>query len=718
MNRGIFTLAGGEPVPWSGLSLFWGILFLLIQQAERVCLTGDVMAREPASFGLLVWTFLAGMGNDLYVSGICLAIAILIAAMVTAVRLCRWGVVHPRMAVFGRAIIGVSLLVAIGLIIVTTVDLSYFAYSHQHVDFVFFEFLDEMVHAVGQSGPSQAVEQTGAELDDSSKWMSRIGLFWAVLALVTVSWTVVFRLVIRHKWEACHQRASVSVTMMLIGAAGVAVAGLAPPAGSPLVGEAHDTEAYYGLSQNPLLFAYHPVRDVLLSQLTWSPSALPLPMTEGKADDWLHRTSGGERIFLKPDYPFIGTQRHREVPSFTRLPNVVLLFVEGLDRRYLGRTYSLSGSLEQGIPTSSEIALTPFLDGLRGESLYFSHFFSNGVQTLRGLFSTLCSAWPRQGTAVIKTRRTHDVLCLPSVLRQGGYRTEMVVSLDSDLEGLKEFLERNGIERYYGPNDFPPQAERLGLGFSDGALLEFMEQRLTALRAETTPFFLTALTTSTHHPFIVPTRHPDVQALTQDADGYLAALRYFDVEFERVFSRMRERGLLANTIVVILGDHGRYEAVGSTDHERQIGHHMAPLFVWLDESLRRQVGFHPRSVDQIVSQVDVAPTILTAIGLMPRVEPFVGRDVSCLLAAPCRLDNRAYLSSVYDDAIGLADDTGVWQYSFRRSRLTRTDLDLRSRTGYDIEQDPTGNRYGRALGAMYLAWNGALERNKVWTPVE
>ena len=43
-----------------------------------------------------------------------------------------------------------------------------------------------------------------------------------------------------------------------------------------------------------------------------------------------------------------------------------------------------------------------------------------GVQTARGLFSTLCSYYPRQGTAAMKTRYAQDYLCLPSLLRRHG----------------------------------------------------------------------------------------------------------------------------------------------------------------------------------------------------------------------------------------------------------------------------------------------------------
>lgn len=80
---------------------------------------------------------------------------------------------------------------------------------------------------------------------------------------------------------------------------------------------------------------------------------------------------------------------HTEAATGTpleRRPNVLLLFIEALDRRFLGRTYDgMRG--------------TPFLDRLRNDSVYFENFFSNGSQTFHGLFWSFCSAMPRQGTA-------------------------------------------------------------------------------------------------------------------------------------------------------------------------------------------------------------------------------------------------------------------------------------------------------------------------------
>src|SRR6059036_3195192 len=155
--------------------------------------------------------------------------------------------------------------------------------------------------------------------------------------------------------------------------------------------------------------------------------------------------------------------------------------------------------------------------------------------------------------------------------------------------------------------------------------------RIAALQAGDRPFFLTTLTTSTHHPFKVPEEHPDVRALGVDPDRYVAALRYLDIELERFFTGLHRDGLLRNTVVLVLGDHGRHEKGKGTDGkgtdvERRVGHFLSPLFVWLDESLRQPTTFRPRTVSMVASQVDLLPTILSMTGLTPVLSPFIGRD--------------------------------------------------------------------------------------------
>src|SRR5215831_21086877 len=97
------------------------------------------------------------------------------------------------------------------------------------------------------------------------------------------------------------------------------------------------------------------------------------------------------------------------------------------------------------------IRLTSFLDSLKGESLYFTNFFTNANQTFHGMFSSLCSYYPRFGRSTFQALFSYDFLCLPSILKKGGYHTEMVSSLNRDdqQEHQALFLARNGVQQIF-----------------------------------------------------------------------------------------------------------------------------------------------------------------------------------------------------------------------------------------------------------------------------
>jgi len=207
---------------------------------------------------------------------------------------------------------------------------------------------------------------------------------------------------------------------------------------------------------------------------------------------------------------------------------VLMIFVEGLDRRFLNRTVR-------------NIRVTPFLDRVRGESVYFEHFFTNGASTFQGLFASFCSQLPRIGVAAIRTHYGNDFLCLPAALRRGEYWTEMVIGQNRDRghSRLGLFMARNGLDVLRDEGDFAAAAPRGRLGVLDSALFDLMRSRIATLQAGDRPFFLTTLTTSTHHPFKVPEDHPDVRALRGEPDRYVQALRYLDIELERFFTCKR-----------------------------------------------------------------------------------------------------------------------------------------------------------------------------------
>ncbi|HNP30935.1 MAG TPA: LTA synthase family protein [Nitrospirales bacterium] len=706
-----------HPRSFSYLLCWWGVILICIQQAERWFLLPHVIVREPPTIGLLCKTLLVGVLSDGVTAsaGILLAMILSLAGIPVSVFLERPPGSKCLITVYRQTLQWALILLGALFLISAMVDVSYYRLFHHHLNFPFFEYVDEAFQASRHHTQSQGSNQTIAELAEARNWLRYLITYFILLALTILTGVWGMNRLWSHSIFAyAHTthfqfRAVLFAVPFALGAA----------AWSPLLPEAFtlqiESRAYHSLAQNPILSASRPLQDYIRSKGMWAPAQLSRPMSAHKALTVTNQILAPSARWPSLQYPLIKEQS--TIPSFI-LPsrvNILVLLVEGLDRRFLGKILSLSIPALEGTNLPSRISLTPFLDSLRQDSVYFEHFFSNGVQTTRGLLATLCSVFPRQGTAVIKTRNTHEYLCFPSVLQKAGYRTEMMMGIDSDIPGSRTFLARNGIEQISGGQDFPAGVERMGIGLTDGALLDVLYQRVAELRQQPDPYFLAALTTGTHHPFTIPLRHPEVRALKDQPDPYLAALRNFDLEFSRVFTHLKRDGLLTNTILFVLGDHGRHEPGGFTEGERVAGHFSTPLFIWMDEALRIQLQIVPHTVTTVGSQVDIAPTILSLTGLTPNRTPFMGRDLTCLLIKNCLSDNLAYLSNMYDDAIGIADYQGVWWYAFDTGLLNHTDLDLQTPVTHPSLDEMDAAHAYRSMIGLYLTANTLIEHNRIWS---
>ena len=713
----------GAPRSLTSTLVFWWGVWLAIQSAERVFLVATTVTSEPPTAATLAKTLGAGFRADLIGAAAGIVIAVVLGLVVGAGLAVarRW---RPGRAVVGspwkRGIAAAAVVVALLMLAVTTADMGYYRNSQQRLDRVFLEDVAGVFvqAADAQLTSSQVGRQTAVALGDSARWAVYVAAFACAMAAAIVLWWFAFTRAIGPllcRCIAAAPRTSGAVLVLALVATGP---------GFDLEFESRlevqrvsiASSTYYMLAQNPFWSIWNSLQPVIEARVTGVEAELLRTVPEETAVRVVRAMVAPGASFPSPRYPLVHTtmdgpgvrldRPDQPVPGGGR-PNVLLIFVEGLDRRFLGLTVR-------------GIRVTPFLDHLRGESVYFEHFFSNGSSTSYGLLASFCSALPGFGRSAIRTHYGGDFLCLPEVLRRGGYRSEMVIgqSRDRTQSHLGLFMARNGLDALRDEGNFAPAAARNRLGIVDSALFDLVRSRVEALHTADRPFLLATLTTSTHHPFEVPQKHPEVLALSEQPDRYVTAMRYLDLELERFFSGLRRDGLLRNTVVLILGDHGRHGKFGGTDAEVKVGNFLAPLFVWMDESLAQPTTFRPRTVSMVASQVDLPPTILSLTGLMPALTPFVGRDLSCALIRECQEDNVAYLSNAGENLIGLVDPDGIWMYP------------VRTQTGVEMGLAPTGSSRVRAvtdpdvaprqqrLLSLYVTGNLLVERNRLWSTRE
>lgn len=124
-------------------------------------------------------------------------------------------------------------------------------------------------------------------------------------------------------------------------------------------------------------------------------------------------------------------------------------------------------------------------------------------------------------------------------------------------------------------------------------------------------------------------RLPGVEFVSQFVGRYDGEIAAADAELGRLFARLRASGLYDRSLIVVTADHG--ESLGEGDvwfsHGERLDDPQArvPLVVKLPAGAARvRAGTR---VAEPVSAVDVAPTILAAVGAPPPTDPFSGTDL-------------------------------------------------------------------------------------------
>ena len=370
-----------------------------------------------------------------------------------------------------------------------------------------------------------------------------------------------------------------------------------------------------------------------------------------------------------------GREVEKTIPVVER-PNVILISIDTLRPDHLG-CYGYSS------PTS------PNLDQFCEDSIVFEQAVAHAPSTLHSHASILSSLLPHhhQATWGGKTRLPEAATTLAEVLHGLGYSTaaftgggqmDRVFGLD---QGFESYVQP-GEERFMG-------TVRRGISW-----LEESRQP---------PFFLFLHSYEVHHPY---EPSPEHLALIEDGyegdlppqisidllreinrkkleigpddlqhiiNTYDAEIRSMDEALGVLVETLRRRGLYDGTLIVFTSDHG--EEFGE---HGVVGWHSHSLF---DELLRvplivklPQAEAGGRRVSAQVRGIDVAPTILAALGIdIP--DEFEGVDLRLQVG---QTDGGGY------DAISRMDRPPGKDISSYRSR----DWKLMRKSLYDLNEDP------------------------------
>ena len=506
-------------------------------------------------------------------------------------------------AVMRRIMSGYFAAMAILVSLIVAVDMGLFRYWGYRIDSTIFPYLATPKEA--------AASVTWGDL------IPAVTLFFAYGAVMLLAWLPISR-IYRAVKQSLKQRITSSLVLLFVGGLlFLAIRGGLSPA------TANVSKVYF--SDN--MFLNHAATNPVFSLLSSS------MRSELKADDYHYFAEEELQEILSELAPSEGIAQ-RDTLLTTQRPNIVLVVLEGF-----GRTTATT--------TFEGRAVTPQLDRMRSEGIWFENMFANSYRTDRGTVAVM-SGHPAHPIASIMKypQKAHTLPAIASSLKAEGYSTSFTYGGDANFTNTASYLYGTGIEKITDQKSLHLDVPISKWGYADDVVCDYFADEVLRLSQEGKPFFASLLTLSSHEPFEVP----------YDAfeDKVLNATAFADHHVGEMIERWRNTPAWENMLVILIADHGiSYPEgieIGSLPRQR------IPM-LWMGGAVKA-----PLEVSTYSSQCDLAATLLGQLNIDHSDFRF-SKDIFDP-ASP----HYAYWS--YNNGFGIISDKGNVVYSCTGDKIT------------------------------------------------
>lgn len=353
-----------------------------------------------------------------------------------------------------------------------------------------------------------------------------------------------------------------------------------------------------------------------------------------------------DSAFSNPDIPTL----HRQIPKYKRERplNLVIILAESLGAEYV---QSLGG-----------LPLTPELDRLSRQGLWFSRIYATGDRSVRGIEAVVTGFPPTLARSILRLNRSqHGFFTLASLLKRKGYATQFIYGGDSQFDNMKGFLVGNGFDRVIDEKNFREHIFRGVWGYCDEDIFNRTHQEILAHGDK--PFFTMVFTVSNHPPFEFPDGRIDLRGKRKDT--LENAVRYADYALGKFFAHAQKAPYWENTVFLVVADH----------EDKVPGNDLVPVRYFHIPALIIGSDIRPGIYNKVASQIDLPPTLLSIMGIESN-HPMQGHD---LLQMPENHPGRAVIQFNNDQAYMVGDQVVIHtpnkpptQYVFRNGKLEPT----------------------------------------------
>lgn len=286
--------------------------------------------------------------------------------------------------------------------------------------------------------------------------------------------------------------------------------------------------------------------------------------------------------------------------------NLIFLQIESLENFVIGK--SVYGQ-----------EITPNLNKMLNSSYYFSNFYEQNAagNSIDCDMLVNTSTLPLLDSITFLTHAEVKYNSLPKVLKESGYYTVSThAERGSDWNWGEAHSNGLGFNEQWDIGKYKID-ELVGFGLSDRSFFTQFGDKLLTLKQ---PFYGVLPTLSNHGPFNIDNEYRKLK-LPEKIDnnylgGYFQSVHYTDEQIGAFIEKLKEDGLLKNTIVVIYGDHSgvhKYyndyiqsmplEGSWWRDYEKKV-----PLIIYSENLERKEFKTYG-------GHIDIMPTIAYLLGI-------------------------------------------------------------------------------------------------------
>jgi phosphoglycerol transferase MdoB-like AlkP superfamily enzyme len=277
-------------------------------------------------------------------------------------------------------------------------------------------------------------------------------------------------------------------------------------------------------------------------------------------------------------------------------PNIMLVCIESFSASFMKAFGNKEG-------------LTPNLDKMANESIFFTNLYATGTRTVRGMEALTLSVPPTPGNSIVRRQDNSNLYSIATILKQKHYSLNFIYGGDGYFDNMNTFFGGQGfniVDRNRGnPLDDDINTKRINIednevtfenawGICDEDIYKKTLRIADANFVAGKPFFNFIMTTSNHKPYSFPEH-----AINMPQGKRESVIKYTDYAIGKFIDNAKSKPWFKNTVFIFVADHC---ANSAGKWEVNIDKHHIPAMIY-------NANLPPGKVDKLVSQIDIMPTV-------------------------------------------------------------------------------------------------------------